>query len=81
MARLLVAAGIDSGHCDDLARNNANTVILLMSVGEGKLGEDPPHAGTVHALLAALREGSSLPEDEQVPDRLSAHPVRRRSAV
>ena len=72
MARLLAVANIPASLIPDLARCSANTVIGIMSIGESKLGEDPPHSATMHhALLAALRDGSTLPEGEKVPDRAS----------
>ena len=71
MARLLVAAGIDGCHIPDLTRNLGNTVVQLMSIGEGRLGLEPPDAGVLHAFLAALRDGSALPEGVRIPDRSS----------
>ena len=71
MARLLAVAEIPAILIPDLARCSANTVIGIMSIGQSKLGEDPPHPGTLHAFLAALRDGSTLPEGEKVPDRAS----------
>ena len=68
-AQLLAIAGIDAHFIGDLARNGGNTVIGLMGLGECRLSKEPPDPDTLHAFLEALREDSTLPEDQQMPPR------------
>ena len=69
--RLMLQCSIEPTHLADLARNSANTVVTLMAIGEGKLGDEPPHAATLHAFLASLRDGSPLADADKIPDRAS----------
>lgn len=70
-AQLMQASGIHPMNIDDLNRCMANSVLSLMAIGEGKLGEEPPHGPTLHLLLASMRDQSTLDDANKIPDRWS----------
>ena len=78
-AQLMAAAGIHPMNNDDLNRSMANSVLSLMAIGEGKLGEDPPHAATLHLLLVSMRDGSTLDDAMKIPDRWNTDPAAQMS--
>ena len=68
-AKLMETAGVPSRYLDDLAAVNAGSVTGLMSIGESKLSLDPPDANTLHAVLKAARDKTSLTDPHVMPAR------------
>ena len=68
MIKLLRASSIPEVAIADFERCHVGTITRFSSYAVGKLVTEPPHAGTLTALLAALKAGSALAGAEAWPD-------------
>ena len=68
MVKLLKASSIPEAAIADFERCHVGTITRFSSYAVGKLVTEPPHAGTLTALLASLKAGSALAGAEAWPD-------------
>ena len=69
LVALMTQAAVPERYYDDIAASGAGSVFALMSLGEAKLSTEPPHAPTLHALLAQASSTSALPTPDAMPKR------------
>ncbi len=58
MVKLLKASSIPEAAIADFERCHVGTITRFSSYAVGKLVTEPPHAGTLTALLASLKAGT-----------------------